>query len=94
MSEVVRLYRYKSLLSGRRAVSAEVLMASFEISRATFKRDMAKLRDQLHVPIEFNRESGGYQMEPGHTDSELPGLWFSQQEILALVTILSAPIEY
>ena len=87
MSEVVRLYRYKSLLSGRRAVSAEELMASLEISRATFKRDMAKLRDQLHVPIEFNRESGGYQMEPGHADSELPGLWFSQQEILALVTI-------
>ena len=87
MSEVVRLYRYKSLLSDRRAVSAEDLMASLEISRATFKRDMAKLRDQLHVPIEFNRELGGYQMEPGHVDSELPGLWFSQQEILALVTI-------
>ena len=87
MSEVVRLYRYKSLLSDRRAVCAEDLMASLEISRATFKRDMAKLRDQLHVPIEYNRELGGYQMEPGHADSELPGLWFSQQEILALVTI-------
>lgn len=87
MSEVVRLYRYKSLLSERRAVSAEDLMAALEISRATFKRDMAKLRDQLHVPIEFNRELGGYQMDPGHADSELPGLWFSQQEILALVTI-------
>src|SRR5665647_1664020 len=87
MSEVVRLYRYKSLLSSRRAVSAEDLMAALEISRATLKRDIAKLRDQLHVPIEFNRELGGYQMEPGHVDSELPGLWFSQQEILALVTI-------
>ncbi len=87
MSEVVRLYRYKNLLSDRRAVSAEDLMASLEISRATFKRDMAKLRDQLHVPIEFNRELGGYQMEPDHADSELPGLWFSQQEILALITI-------
>src|SRR5674476_595458 len=87
MSEVVRLYRYKSLLSSRRAVSAEDLMAALEISRATLKRDIAKLRDQLHVPIEFNRELGGYQMEQGHTDSELPGLWFSQQEILALVTI-------
>ena len=87
MSEVVRLYRYKSLLSGRRAVSAEELMAALEISRATLKRDIAKLRDQLHVPIEFNRELGGYQMEQGHSDSELPGLWFSQEEILALVTI-------
>jgi predicted DNA-binding transcriptional regulator YafY len=87
MSELVRLYRYKSLLSGRRAVSAQELMAALEISRATFKRDLAKLRDQFHVPIEFNRELGGYQMESGQSDSELPGLWFSQQEILALLTI-------
>jgi len=87
MSALVRLYRYKSLLSGRRAASSQELMASLEISRATFKRDLAKLRDQLHVPIKFNRELGGYQMEPGHSDSELPGLWFSQQEILALLTV-------
>jgi len=87
MSEVVRLYRYRSLLSGRRAVSAEDLMAAQEVSRATLKRDIAKLRDQLHVPILFNRELGGYTLEQGHTDSELPGLWFSQQEILALLTV-------
>jgi predicted DNA-binding transcriptional regulator YafY len=87
MSEVVRLYRDKSLLSSRSAVSAEDLMSALEVSRATLKRDIAKLRDQLHVPIEFNQELGGYQMANGHTDSELPGLWFSQEEILFLVTI-------
>jgi predicted DNA-binding transcriptional regulator YafY len=26
-------------------------------------------------------------LDQGHTDSELPGLWFSQQEVLALVTL-------
>ena len=62
-------------------------MAALEISPATFKRDIAKLRDQLHVPIKFDRELGGYTLEQGHTDTELPGLWFSQEEILALVTI-------
>jgi predicted DNA-binding transcriptional regulator YafY len=87
MSEVVRLYQYKSLLSSRRAVSAQTLQQALEISPATFKRDIAKLRDQLHVPIEFNRELGGYTLEQGHTDTELPGLWFSQEELLALVTI-------
>jgi predicted DNA-binding transcriptional regulator YafY len=87
MSESVRLYRYRSLLSGRRAISVEDLMAAQEVSRATLKRDIAKLRDQLHVPIEFNRELGGYTLDPHHADSELPGLWFSQGEILALVTI-------
>jgi predicted DNA-binding transcriptional regulator YafY len=89
VSEVVRLYQYKALLSGRRALTAEDLMQRLEISRATLKRDIAKLREQLHVPIRFDRERGGYVLEQGqgHTDSELPGLWFNDQEILALVTI-------
>ena len=59
MSVVVRLYQYKSLPSGRRAVSAQVIQQALEISPATFKRDIAELRDQLHLPIEFNRELGG-----------------------------------
>jgi predicted DNA-binding transcriptional regulator YafY len=87
MSEVARLYRYKSLLSGRGALSTASLMAELEISHATFKRDIAKLRDQLHVPVVFDRDLGGYRLEQGHTDSELPGLWFSQDELLALLTI-------
>ncbi len=87
MSEVVRLYRYKSLLSASRAVSAHSLMTTLEVSRATLRRDIAKLRDQLHVPIEFNRELGGYQLVQDPSACELPGLWFSQQELLALVTI-------
>ena len=84
MSEVVRLYRYKSLLSARRAISGDELMAALEISKATLKRDLAKLRDQLHVPIQFDRDLGGYVLTQGHTDSELPGLWFSAEEIHAL----------
>ncbi len=87
MSEVVRLYQYKSLLVGRRAMAAEDLMARLEISRATLKRDIAKLRDQLHVPIEYDRDAGGYTLSQGHTDSELPGLWFNQEELLALITV-------
>lgn len=54
MSEVVRFYQYKSLLGSRGAVSAEDLMEKLEISRATLKRDIAKLRDQLHVPIRLS----------------------------------------
>ena len=65
MSEVARLYRYKSLLSGRGAVPTATLMAELEISPATLKRDIAKLRDQLHVPIGFDRDLGGYRLEPG-----------------------------
>lgn len=87
MSEVVRLYQYKSILSAHGPVPATELMRRLEISKATLTRDIAKLRDQLHVPIRFDKERGGYVLDGGHTDSELPGLWFSDQEILALVTI-------
>ena len=87
MSEIVRLYSYKDLFAGRRAVGRAEIMAKLEISEATFKRDIAKLRDQLHMPIAFDRDLGGYTMAPGHDDTELPGLWFNQEELLSLVTI-------
>jgi hypothetical protein len=58
MSEVVRLCRYKSLLCSRTAVSADDRMATQEVSRATLKSDIAMLRDQLHVPIRFDRDLG------------------------------------
>ena len=87
MSEIVRLYSYKDLFAGRRAVGKAEIMAKLEISEATFKRDIAKLRDQLHMPIAFNRDMGGHTMAPGHDDTELPGLWFNQEELLSLVTI-------
>jgi predicted DNA-binding transcriptional regulator YafY len=87
MSEVSRLYSYRSLFARRRVVSSQDLMVELEISPATLKRDLAKLRDQLHVPIKYDRDRGGYYMEQGHTDTELPGLWFSPEEVLALLTI-------
>ena len=87
MSEIVRLYSYKDLFAGRRAVGRAEIMAKLEISEATFKRYIAKLRDQLHMPIAFDRDLGGYTMAPGHDDTELPGLWFNQEELLSLVTI-------
>ena len=81
MSELTRLYKYRSLLVSRRVVSAAKLIQELEISPATFKRDLAKLRDQLHIPIVFDRDAGGYRLAQGHTESELPGLWFSQDEL-------------
>lgn len=87
MSEVARLYRYKSLFNGRTVISAAELQAELEISPATFKRDIAKLRDQLNVPVIFDRALGGYRIDPSHTVNELPGLWFSHDELLALLSM-------
>lgn len=87
MSEVARLYRYKSLFSGRTAISAIELQRELEISPATFKRDIAKLRDQLNVPIVYDRALGGYRLSPSQKVAELPGIWFTHDELLALVSI-------
>lgn len=87
MSESVRLYKYQQLLAAGRPVSRDRLMAATEVALATFKRDLAKLRDQFGVPIEFDRDAGGYVLRQRPGVQELPGFWLSQEELLALATI-------
>ena len=87
MSEIDRLYSYRTLLTGRRAVPRDEILNKLEISPATFKRDLAKLRDRLNIPVLFDRDLGGYKLDTTDTRQELPGLWFSQDEVLALLTI-------
>ncbi|MGV1045512.1 helix-turn-helix transcriptional regulator [Limnohabitans sp.] len=89
MSEIDRLYSYRTLLSGRRVVPRAEILSKLEISPATFKRDLAKLRDRLNTPIVYDRDLEGYRLEKPDDASELPGFWFSQDEILALMTIQS-----
>ena len=86
MSEAVRLYQYQRLLSTRRAVPVQEFLDALEISPATFKRDLAKLRDQFGMPIVFDRDRGGYVLQ-GDGSSPLPGMWFTPQELVALATI-------
>ncbi len=87
MSEVIRLYKYQALLSSRRALSRAEFMALLEVSPATFKRDLAKLRDQLGIPIEYDRDAGGYVLKQTSEAHELPGIWLNKNELLALATI-------
>ncbi len=87
MKDMQRLYRYKSLLLSRHAVPTQELMAKLGISIATLKRDMAQLREQLHIPVVYDRQLGGYRLEPGHGRQELPGLWLSSEELVALATM-------
>jgi len=87
MSEVDRLYSYKTILNGRRAVPRSEILKKLEISPATFKRDLAKLRNRLNIPVIFDKDLEGYKLDVTDSREELPGLWFSQEEILALLTI-------
>jgi predicted DNA-binding transcriptional regulator YafY len=91
MSGMERIYRIDQLLAGRNAVPRAELMEKLGVSLATLKRDLAYMKDRLHAPIVFDRDLGGYRFE--HTGArigpqyELPGLWFSAEEIHALLTM-------
>ena len=87
MSDTARLYQYKALFESRRLVTRQELLALGEVSLATFKRDMAKLRDQLGMPVQFDRDRGAYFLDRSDVRTELPGLWFSPEELVALLTI-------
>ena len=90
MDRTERFYRIQRLLNSRKAVSREALLEDLGVSRATLKRDLAYMRDRMQVPIEWDRERGGYFLEAqsGDTGSfPLPGLWFSAEEVHALLTM-------
>lgn len=89
MSINERLYRIEQLLNDRRSVNFKELQEKLEVSPATLKRDLAYMRDRLHVPIIFDRELGGYRYENDDSSKQhpLPGLWFTAEEIHALLTM-------
>jgi len=89
MSINERFYKIDQLLSDRRSVPFKELQHALEVSPATLKRDLAYMRDRLNAPIVYDRETGGYRFEKQSigTQYELPGLWFSAEEIHALLTM-------
>jgi predicted DNA-binding transcriptional regulator YafY len=87
MDRTERFYRIKRLLQSRRLVPIEAFLEDLEVSRATFKRDIAYLRDRLSVPVIWDREAGGYRLDSNNPEQELPGLWFTAAEAHALLTM-------
>lgn len=88
MSRAWRIHQIDQLLNHRRVVSLEEFLDTLEVSRATFKRDLEFLRDQLNAPILWDRELGGYRFERSDASGpkyELPGLWLSAAEAHALL---------
>ena len=89
MNSTERFYRIHQLITDRGLVAIQDLMRELEVSLATLKRDLAFMRDRLNAPIVFDREAGGYRFDkPGVGPRfQLPGLWFSADEILALLSM-------
>ncbi len=89
MNNVDRIYKINSMLQSRGIVTIAEFLLELEISEATFKRDIKYMRETLNAPLIYDPDSRGYRFEkqgPGRK-YELPGLWFSQEETTALVTM-------
>ncbi|MET1257185.1 helix-turn-helix transcriptional regulator [Aliikangiella maris] len=84
-----RIYDLHRILSGRKtAIALQEILSKMECSRATFNRVKKHMTEFLGAPIIYNRELGGYQYEQSSASGyELPGLWFSQAELQALLMI-------
>ncbi|MEK8050846.1 WYL domain-containing protein [Ideonella sp. DXS22W] len=98
MTKTARLYKIERLIRQRGHVSFAQLRDELEISPATLKRDLEYLRDQLGAPIVYDRDLNGYRFDATGTAGasgspatraaarhELPGLWFSERELYALL---------
>jgi len=90
MSRPERLYRIDQLLRSRRNIPRRELLEALEVSSATLTRDLEFLRSRLNAPIVFDAEMGGYrldQSDPHAPIYALPGLWFNESELHALLAI-------
>ncbi len=89
MSQIERIYHIKQRLECHAIVSREQFLSDLNISLSTFKRDLAYMRDRMNMPVEFDHDAGGYRLpeSSGNTVQELPGIWFSADEIYALLTM-------
>ena len=102
MDRTERFYRIELLIKRQAGVSFEQLLSELEVSPATLKRDLQYLRDRMDAPIVYARDenvyrfadaavavaNGGAPVRPGVAKKhELPGVWFSEKELHALLTM-------
>jgi predicted DNA-binding transcriptional regulator YafY len=84
MDRMQRIFKLHRILAARRyPVSRASLESELECSSATLTRILAEMRDFFDAPIEFDRDAGGYKYS--RDSFELPGLWFTPSELLALL---------
>lgn len=90
MDRSERFYKIEMLIRSRGSVRFDTLLAELEVSPATLKRDLAYLRERLGAPIEYDAYSRGYRFAAESwrgVKHELPGLWLSEHELHALLTL-------
>lgn len=78
------------MLRARRSVTRADFLAELEVSPATFKRDIEYMRERMRVPIVWDKGLQAYRhgvTTSGIERHEIPGLWFSVEELQALLAV-------
>jgi len=76
---------HRILVSHRYPVSTTDLCRQLECSRATLNRSIDYMITMLAAPI-VNSRGKGYFYDP-HIAFELPGLWFTAEELYSLLSM-------
>ena len=89
MDRTERFYKIEMLIRSRECVSFATLLEALEVSPATLKRDLQYLRERLDAPIEYDASANGYRFgqQWRGQQHELPGVWFNESELHALLTM-------
>ena len=91
MDRTERFYKIDHMIQSRGRVKVREFLDELGVSLATFKRDLEYMRSRLNAPIVWDRDLEAYRFEEGKGGKgpkyELPGLWFSPSEALAILTL-------
>ena len=89
MDRTERFYKIQALLKRPRGTTMRELQDALDVSRSTLCRDLDYLRDRLGVPITWHPKLQVYRIDGAASDKhELPGVWFSEREIHALLGMM------
>ena len=87
LEKVVLLHRL--LQASRQTISTAEILHRLECSESTFHRIRDFLKTNMGAPIVFDRKYKGYRYQRGEDQEtlELPGLWFTHEELTALLCL-------
>lgn len=88
MDRFERIFRLHGLLANRRTpMPLKQIQTELECSDSTAQRCINDLRDYLDAPLVYDRKQNGwhYSRQPDDKPYQLPGLWFSAEELYGLL---------
>lgn len=103
MSRDERLHIMMNVLRSKGCFKRDDMLAKLEISHPTFKRDLEYLRSRYQAEIEYDPADNLYRLVTADTQVgrskrgkalELAGLWFSKEELHALLSMYVLLDEY